>query len=607
MDLSLCDAVLDGKTQVSSESLLKRDFVAELEAESFDDKVAETVGKTEYRPLLDRMDGKKEEPSFMSGMHMGGLRPDPQGEKGPCPTGPPNYSADFLSGPVSMMGMPDQWASQQIGSKMKDNSMESFMGSPQTGVGMSINTGIGISPVQAAKPAGMAEPPKTSPLFGSEPPKSTQMSGKANDSNPFNVQDNSVEVWGNPWAGEDTFGTALPHASSITTGTAHHADQMEHSPSEPSAPQGSQSQDPTSGEEKGSEGGNSKQQRRKKKKRRHREEVYDLLESLGSPESEEAPAEGSPQGYSSPTSVDEESWESEIRGRGGGGDGGRIRARKNKSRKKLPEEWAAPQELGMDPPPDSSSLTATGFHTADQDSTTKPGALAAPAPGTHAGDSASKKEKDQSSFGLFGTGAFSGNEDKHTVPMQTLPGSSASKEAPLEGLASTVPPSKESPAYAPPESPPCPLLPSKPPPSQLDQDTSPTHSPTSHSVMFLDSVLQTFSDSSSPSQQTPVTCPSSQMTQVLSSALTASPVSSAPPQPVPADTSVPSPPSGPSCPQVSATELGAVVPDLSHPSLPAAPSPAVSSSLNPAAPPFIPSFSERQDPLPAEPPLLEGW
>lgn len=57
---------------------------------------------------------------------------------------------------------------------------------------MSINTGFGMPPVQAAKPAGMAEPPKTSPLFGSEPPKSTQMPGKPNDSNPFNVQDNSV-------------------------------------------------------------------------------------------------------------------------------------------------------------------------------------------------------------------------------------------------------------------------------------------------------------------------------------------------------------------------------------------------------------------------------
>lgn len=38
------------------------------------------------------------ESSFMSGMHMGGMRPEPQGEKGPSSTGQQHYSADFLSG-----------------------------------------------------------------------------------------------------------------------------------------------------------------------------------------------------------------------------------------------------------------------------------------------------------------------------------------------------------------------------------------------------------------------------------------------------------------------------------------------------------------------------
>ncbi|KAG5286820.1 hypothetical protein AALO_G00019140 [Alosa alosa] len=192
MDLSLRDALTDGKPQMGSESLLKRDFVAGLEAETFDDKVGEKVGKAEYRPLMDRMDGKKEESSFMSGVHMGGMRLEPQGEKGPISTVQQNYSADFLSGPVSMMGMPDQWGSQQMGSKMKDNSMDSFMGFPQTGMGMGMSTGLGVTAVQSGKPSGMAEPPKTSPLFGTEPPKSTQMLGKPNDSNPFNIQDNSV-------------------------------------------------------------------------------------------------------------------------------------------------------------------------------------------------------------------------------------------------------------------------------------------------------------------------------------------------------------------------------------------------------------------------------
>lgn len=60
MDFSLRDAFSDGAPKAAQESLLKRDFVAGLEAQTFDDKVGETVGKTEYRPLLDGIDGKRE-------------------------------------------------------------------------------------------------------------------------------------------------------------------------------------------------------------------------------------------------------------------------------------------------------------------------------------------------------------------------------------------------------------------------------------------------------------------------------------------------------------------------------------------------------------------
>uniref|UniRef100_A0A673CMZ0 Uncharacterized protein n=1 Tax=Sphaeramia orbicularis TaxID=375764 RepID=A0A673CMZ0_9TELE len=41
-----------------AEALLKRDFVATLEKESYDDKVGETVSKSDYRPLLDGKDAK---------------------------------------------------------------------------------------------------------------------------------------------------------------------------------------------------------------------------------------------------------------------------------------------------------------------------------------------------------------------------------------------------------------------------------------------------------------------------------------------------------------------------------------------------------------------
>lgn len=62
MDLSLRDALGGGGGGVPggapAEALLKRDFVASLEKESYHDKVGETVSKTDFRPLMDGKDTK---------------------------------------------------------------------------------------------------------------------------------------------------------------------------------------------------------------------------------------------------------------------------------------------------------------------------------------------------------------------------------------------------------------------------------------------------------------------------------------------------------------------------------------------------------------------
>ncbi len=58
-DLSLTDALTDSVPQPDVENMVQRDFVAALEAETFDDQVGETVDKTNYIPLLDN-DGKGE-------------------------------------------------------------------------------------------------------------------------------------------------------------------------------------------------------------------------------------------------------------------------------------------------------------------------------------------------------------------------------------------------------------------------------------------------------------------------------------------------------------------------------------------------------------------
>lgn len=64
MDLSLRDALGGGggvPSGTPAEALLKRDFVASLEKEAYEDKVGETVSKSDYRPLLDGKDPKSGE------------------------------------------------------------------------------------------------------------------------------------------------------------------------------------------------------------------------------------------------------------------------------------------------------------------------------------------------------------------------------------------------------------------------------------------------------------------------------------------------------------------------------------------------------------------
>ncbi|XP_030628950.1 microtubule-associated protein 4 [Chanos chanos] len=680
MDLSLRDAFTDGAPKPGQESVLKRDFVAGLEAESFDDKVGETVGKADFRPLMDGMDGKREGSGFMSGAQIGGQRQDPQGEHRSSPLGQQAFRTDFLSGPTSLMGMSDQWGNQQMGSKMNDHSMDSFLGLSQPGMNMNthmsmnVNMNVGAAPLQTSQPPSMGEPLKTSPLFGTEAPKPTQTPAKPSDSSPFNVQDNAAEVWGSPWGGEDKLTVELPHAPNSSTATSRQADQEPQNPTDPLGSPGSQCEDAASGEEREKEGGNSKQQKRKKKKRKNREEVYDLLESLGSPESEETPSESSNHGCPSPPSREEEMWESEIQERGGG----RVKARKSKSRKKLPEEWSALSDTSVTSHPhEPSPLTAMGveFSTSDMHETQKPSghsveqgttlpsstpnpfSLTTATPysplsdsqvdtsmmsgyshsspsfttATHAGDFTLKTDRDDKSLSALDhivTDAFSGITDMDTDHLLDIPKSTAIKETPKNDTCPVISPSKDlsekksvdlQPEISPKSSEgvsstldepyrhgdktlygttlhevnqsnqvkhteltvdvgttdhsisfPSKLSSSDTHPSfDPNHKTTPALSPTSQTVLFLDSVLQTATaDASPPTQSTPDLTPTLQVTA------TPTPVSQSP----------------------SA---------VSHISPPATPSPAVSLSLNPAAPPFIPSHTEHLEPPLAQPPLLE--
>ncbi|CAN9503347.1 unnamed protein product [Ophioblennius macclurei] len=310
MDLSLRDALGGGGGGVQggapAESLLKRDFMATLEKESYDDKVGETVSKSDYRPLLDGKDTKSG-PGMMSSMMSSGGRQDPPGQ--------PAFSSDYLSG-FSQSGM----GGTTMGSGLPpfQTSMTSNLG--QTGMtgmmGMTGMTGMtGKSPAMDTQ--------KSSGLFGVENKTTTNTGGNS------------------PFKSSDPFSSGGPGVQSTD-----HSAAPALSPSgsvDDSSPTSSNSE-PLSPERAGP-GVEAGKQRRRKKKRKGRDEVYDFLDSQ-----ENNIAESDKHGMQDndgreaeeeDEDEEEENWEWEIRESGGGG---RVKGRKTKTRARLPQEWGAPQQ-----------------------------------------------------------------------------------------------------------------------------------------------------------------------------------------------------------------------------------------------------------------------
>ncbi|KAG7455445.1 hypothetical protein MATL_G00256490 [Megalops atlanticus] len=319
MDLSLTDALSESVPQTAAEPLVQMDFMSALEAESFDDKVGETVGKTDYRPLLDT-DGKRE-----AGGQTPAGRQEPLGEVWSHQTEQQVFNTDFLSGPASMAGFPGQWGTQPLVPQMKDSGpTDAFTGFSQPAMSM---MDMGVAPLLTARPPSVAEPQQPPLLFATEPPKQAQTPNKADEQSPMSAALNILNALDaatdqdDPWAGEGGQQTDLPFTPSVSTVI----NQMSEESPELLSPTDSCEQSAGTGEERGSEGGGDRRQK-KKKKRRPRDEVYDLLE----PEALEGEMK---------SLVDSDlQWEY--------GDGGRVggRVKKGKSRKRIPEEWSNPQE-----------------------------------------------------------------------------------------------------------------------------------------------------------------------------------------------------------------------------------------------------------------------
>ncbi|KAM4718149.1 uncharacterized protein FYW61_016045 [Anableps anableps] len=292
LDLSLSDALTDSPPQPGLESKVERDFVAQLEAEMFDDQVKETVGKTDYIPLLDNDDTRADAGAALE-----------NGEQEAHGVQKPGFS--------------------QPG-----------------GIGMNVE--VGAAALQAQKPPSISEPQYPTPQAGSEVPKdhSAMLPEPQAPCSPLDVSAGSLDDSWRDQIGSPS--TDLPFAPSISVKFSDQADQLAASPED--MPESWPSRESTAyagGDERDTDGSDRKQ--KKKKKRRQKDEgSYEHFESRGQVETQEAgentpPAEEFYHRIGPRRDRGEGGWEEQL-GKSGG------RGKKSKNRKKLPEEWAVTAE-----------------------------------------------------------------------------------------------------------------------------------------------------------------------------------------------------------------------------------------------------------------------
>ncbi|XP_032407005.1 microtubule-associated protein 4 isoform X2 [Xiphophorus hellerii] len=321
LDLSLSDALTDSPPQSGLESKVERDFVAQLEAEAFDDQVKETVGKTDYIPLLDNDDTRADAGAALE-----------NGEQ----------EAHGVQKPASMAAHSDSLASHSSSVQMMDSGMLGpFPGFSQPG-GIGMNVEVGAAPLQPQKPPSISESQYPTPQAGSEVPKDhsamlpePQASGSPLDVSAGSLDDSWQDQIGSP-------STDAPLAPSVSVKVSDQADQLAASPEDtPESWPGRESTAYAGGDERDTDGSDRKQ--KKKKKRRQKDEgSYEHVESRGQAETQEAgentpPTEEFYHRIGPRRDRGECGWEEQL-GKSGG------RGKKSKNRKKLPEEWAVTAE-----------------------------------------------------------------------------------------------------------------------------------------------------------------------------------------------------------------------------------------------------------------------
>ncbi|XP_041824082.1 microtubule-associated protein 4 isoform X2 [Melanotaenia boesemani] len=282
LDLSLSDALTDSIPQQGPESLVERDFVAQLEAETFDDQVKETVGKTDFIPLLDD-DGKTDAVTALE-----------NGEQETHGVQKPGFS--------------------QPG-----------------GIGMNVE--VGAAPLHTERPPSIAEPQHATPPAGADVPMQA----------PHNPTDLSTGTLGDTWTEQTGCLSAdPPFTPSISMMFSKQASQLAASPEEtPDSWPGRESAAYAGGDERDMDGSDRKQ-KRKKKRRQKDEGSYEHPDGQAQLEVQAQgentpPAEGFYHRIGPRRDRGDGGWEEQL-GKSGG------RGKRSKNRKKIPEEWAVMAE-----------------------------------------------------------------------------------------------------------------------------------------------------------------------------------------------------------------------------------------------------------------------
>ncbi|XP_057679823.1 microtubule-associated protein 4 isoform X3 [Corythoichthys intestinalis] len=325
LDLSLSDALVDSGPQQGQESRVERDFVAQLEAETFDDQIGETVGKTDYIPLLDN-----DEASTGCILTTGGQTSmshlEHQGE------GKPHKVDD----------QPQQFLAAD------------FLSDFSKPAGPGLNIEVGIASLSPEKPPSIADPLQPAPSVGSEAPKVSHSPMLPEPQAPRSPLDMSAGALGDCWPDlTGCLSTDLPFSPSVTSVISRHANNLAMIRDDTPKTWPSGESTPYAGGDERDVEESDKKQKKKKKRRQKDEGSYEHFESKGH-------LEGHSQGENIPsgellyqrTETKRDSgdagWEEQIWKSGG-------RGKKGKSRKKIPEEW----EVSPEPFASSSTVKIT--------------------------------------------------------------------------------------------------------------------------------------------------------------------------------------------------------------------------------------------------------